>query len=125
MTGVHQAKGGNDALGYRHPAGDTVTQLTDRGTAVTINALCGQITTDDASLAAAGEAVFTVNNNLVEAEDVPIVAVQDKGATGAVVAFVTDVADGSFEVTLTNLDAATASTNAVVINFAVLKAVAE
>jgi len=125
MTGEHLAKGSSNPLGYRHPAGEAVTQLTDRGTAVTINALCGQITTDDASLAAAAEATFTVNNNLVEIGDVPLVAVQDQGATGEVVAFVTDVADGSFQITLANLHAATAATNAAILNFVILKAVAE
>jgi hypothetical protein len=125
MTGVHLAKGGNNALGYRPPAGGAVTQLTSRATAVTLNKLCGQITTDDASLAAAAEATFTVNNNLVQAGDVVAISAQDQGATGEVVAFVTDVADGSFDITLANLHASTAATNAAIINFAVLKAVAE
>ena len=125
MTSRFLSKGGNAPQGYRAQAGGAVTQLTDRSTAVTLNKLCGQITTDDASLAAAAEVTFTVNNNLVEAGDVPMIAIQDQGATGAVVAFVTDVADGSFAITLTNLHATTASTNAVVINFAIFKAVAE
>lgn len=120
MTGVHQAQGGNDALGYRDGFG-SVTQLTDKTTAVEINALSGQITIDDASLAAAGEATFTVNNSLVAATDVPVVVVQDQGATGEIVAFVTDVADGSFDVTIANLHATTAHTSAGVLNFAVLK----
>lgn len=125
MTSRFLSKGQNAPIGYRAQAGGAVTQLTSRATAVTLNKLCGQITTDDASLAAAAEATFTVNNNLVEIGDVVIIAVQDQGATGEVLAFVTDVAAGSFQITLANLHASVAATNAAIINFAVIKAVAE
>lgn len=113
-----------ELLGYieDNGVGGVVTQLTNRTTAVTLNKSTGVITTDDASLAAAAEATFVVNNTKVKATDVVTVSVQDAGATGTVQAYVSDVADGSFSITLTNLHASTASTDAVVINFAVIRA---
>ena len=102
--------------------GGTVTQLTSRTTGVTLNKTTGVITTDDASLAAAAEATFVVTNSKVKATDVVVISVQDAGATGTVQAYVSDVADGSFSITLANLHASVASTNAVVINFAVIRA---
>lgn len=113
-----------ELLGYIEDkgVGGAVTQLTNRGTAVTLNKPTGTITTDDASLAAGAEATFVVNNSQVEATDVVVLSLQDAGATGTVFAYVSDVADGSFSVTLTNLHASTAATDAAVINFAVIRA---
>lgn len=127
MTGVHQAQGGNDALGYRSPAGGAVTQLTDRTTAVTLNALCGAITTDDASLAAEASANFTVNNNLVEVGDVVVPCIRSGSDGGNTAVTVVTVADGSFVLKVSNNNAAagTAETGAIIINFVVLKAVSE
>lgn len=102
--------------------GGAVTQLTNRTTGVTLNKTTGVITTDDDSLAAGAEATFVVTNSAVKATDVIVLSVQDAGATGTVSAYVSDVANGSFSITLTNLHASTASTNAVVINFAVIRA---
>lgn len=102
--------------------GGTVTQITNRTTAVTLNKATGVITTDDASLAAAAEATFVVNNSTVRATDVVAISLQDAGATGTVQAYVSDVADGSFSITLTNLHASTAATNSAVINYAVIRA---
>ena len=43
--------------------GGTVTQATGKSTGVTLNAASGQITMDDAALAAAAEISFTVTNS--------------------------------------------------------------
>ena len=51
--------------GYMTGAGGTVTQLTSKSTAVSINKPTGVITTHNASLAAGASVVFQVNNNLV------------------------------------------------------------
>jgi len=61
-------------------AGATVTQITSRATGVTINALSGQITGDNSSLAAAAEATFIVTNSRVAAIDVVCVSLAS-GAT--------------------------------------------
>lgn len=98
--------------------GSTVTQLTDRSTGVTINAPAGAITMNGASLAAAAEATFTVTNSFCTAKSVPVVALKTI-STGSPMVYVSTVADGSFNITITNLHAADADTTADVINFIV------
>lgn len=97
----------------------TVTQATDRSTGVTINAPSGQITMNSASLAAGAEAKFTVTNSFVTTNSVPVVALQSGQTASTSVVSVTAVAAGSFEITVSNLNAATADTGAGVINFIV------
>lgn len=110
-------------IGYATGAGGAVTQITSRATGVTLNTICGAITTDTTSLAAAAEATFTVTNSAVAAADVVVVSLKTPSATGMSIPAVTTTAAGSFQITLTNLHAATADTSASVINFAVIKAV--
>lgn len=101
--------------------GGTVTQATSRSTGVTLNTLSGVITMNAASLAAAAEATFTVTNSKVAATDVVIVCLSSGLTTGVPMVYVSDVAAGSFDITITNLDAATADTTADTINFVVIK----
>lgn len=110
-------------IGYATGAGGAVTQVTTRATGVTLNTIAGQITTDTTSLAAGGEAEFTVTNSAVAATDVVIVNLTP-GGTGTPFAYVSSVAAGAFKITISNLHASTADTSADVINFAVIKAVA-
>ena len=112
-------------IGYTDGAGASVTQATNRTTAVTINALCGSITTNNASLAAEASAIFTVNNNAVAIGDVVVVS-QRSGAVALLTdVLVSTVANGSFVLKVINGEAAagTAETGAIIINFAVIKAV--
>ena len=104
-------------------AGSSVTQITSRATAVTVNGLSGKITTDDTSLAAAAEAVFTVNNSSVAIGDVVVISARSGQTAGTSIPVVTAVAAGSFDITLSNIHASTADTGAMIINFAVIKAV--
>lgn len=110
--------------------GGTVTQITSRSTGVTFDTttnrgkMCGTITTDSTSLAAAAEATFTVTNKAVGANDVVVCCVKSGGTTaGSTWAAVTAVAEGSFAITVSNLHASTADTAALVINFVVIKSV--
>ena len=114
-----------NGLGYA-AGGAAVTQATDRTTAVEINALCGVITTDDASLAAEASANFTVTNDQVAIGDVPVVAIRSGSNGGNTAVSVVTVAAGSFviKVSNNNADAGTAETGPILINFAVIKAVA-
>jgi hypothetical protein len=113
------------AVGYTTGAGGAVTQITSRSTGVTLSTLCGTITTDSTSLAAAAEATFTVTNTLVVATDVVVCCVKSGGTTsGSTWAAVTRVAAGAFDITVSNLHASTADTAALLINFAVLRSVA-
>jgi hypothetical protein len=52
-------------LGYSAAAQGTVTQLTDKSTAVTLNKSAGRITMNAASLGANSAQNFTLNNSLV------------------------------------------------------------
>jgi hypothetical protein len=97
----------------------TVTQATDRSTGVTINAPSGRITMNAASLAAGAEAKFTVTNSFVTANSVPVVALASGQTADTSMVFVSAVAAGSFQITVSNLNAATADTGAGVINFIV------
>ena len=118
-----RSSGAASGIGYATGAGAAVTQATNRSAAVTINAICGAITTDATSLAAAAEAVFTVTNSSVAIGDVVVVSLRSGATAGTSIPVVTAVAAGSFDITLTNLHASTADTGASVINFAVIKAV--
>jgi len=113
------------ALGYGTGAGSSVTQTTNRSTGVTINALSGTITTDTTSLAAEGSADFIVTNSKVEIGDVVVLSIQSGENSGGTILSVQDVADGSFTIRVHNgnVAAGTAETGAILINFAVIKAV--
>ena len=74
--GYATAKGGDTATG------GAVTQATNRTTSVTLNKICGTITTSSASLAAEAAAAFVVTNSKVAIGDVVLVS-QQSGAVGA------------------------------------------
>ena len=98
----------------------SVTQLTSTTTAVILNALSGQITTLGGTLAAAGEETFTVTNSCVNADSVVSVCIATKSGTGFPVVLCSAVADGSFDITVSNLHVSAALNALVVINFIVL-----
>lgn len=115
-------------IGYATGAGATVTQITNRSTGVTINAVCGKIQTDTTSLAAGASAEFTVTNSAVAIGDVVVVSQRSgsavaAGVAGTTIVEVVGVAAGSFIVSVNNNSSTTAETGAIVINFAVIKAV--
>lgn len=106
--------------------GGAVTQATNRTTGVTLNKLSGQITTNNASLAAEATAVFVVTNSFVAINDVVLVSQQSGSNGGGTVAEVVAVAAGSFSIAIqnNNVAAGTAETGAIILNFIVIKAVA-
>jgi len=114
-----------NASGFGYGAGGAVTQATNRTTGVTVNALSGTITTNNASLAAEGSAEFTVTNDKVAIGDVVVICEQSGANGGGTVVHVTGVAAGSFNISVHNgnVAAGTAETGAILINFAVIKAV--
>ena len=101
--------------------GNVVTQITSNTTGVTINARSGQITTATQDVAAGTEDSFTVTNNQVDVRDVPVLAVQSNTVSEDPSLSVTAVADGSFEITITNLSGSTLD-GVLVINFILFKA---
>ena len=112
-------------IGYATGAGGAVTQATNRTTGVTLNTITGTITTNNASLAAEGTAKFTVTNSAVAIGDTVVVSQQSGSNSGGTLVSVTTVAAGSFQIAVHNgnVAAGTAETGAILINFAVIKAV--
>lgn len=104
-----------------------VTQATNRTTGVTLNNQCGVITTHTASLAAEASAAFTVTCSAVlSAADVVAVSIQSGSNGGNTAVAVTTVAAGSFQIKVSNNNAAagTAETGAILINYAVINVTA-
>lgn len=101
----------------------SVTQATSRTTGVTLNAATGVITTNTASLAAAASATFTVTNSSVAIGDVVVVSIRSGATNKETSVAVTTVAAGSFQLTVHNRHASTAEVGAIIVNFAVIKAV--
>lgn len=110
-------------LGFATGAGGAVTQITNASTGVTLSKPCGQITTVALTTAAAAEEVFVVTNTLVAATDVIVVSTTYAGG-GTPIVSVKGVAAGSFSIVITNVHASAALNAVLVVNFAVIKAVA-
>ena len=114
--------GPTSGIGYATGAGGAVTQITNAATAVTLDKVCGQITTVALTTAAAAEEAFVVNNSNVDANDVIVVNTTYAGG-GKPIVFVTNVGAGVFTVNITNVSAS-ALDAVLVVNFAVIKSVA-
>jgi len=112
--------GAGKAIGYT--TGGAVTQATSKATGVTLNQAAGQVTTHDASLAGGAEVSFTVTNDKVAATDVVAISLQSGASTGTYIVSISAVAAGSFDVTLSNVG--TTAGEALVLNYAVIKAAA-
>jgi hypothetical protein len=123
MAGSYNTTGYRNADGVPVVQGQTaVTQITTISTGVTCNAYSGVITTVSQTVAAGAEADFIVTNSKVAATDVVLVNIKTHTSAGTFAASVATVAAGSFTIRLTNLHAANAGDNVLVLNFVVLKA---
>jgi hypothetical protein len=108
-------------LGYTAAAQGTVTQATDKSTAVTLNKGAGQITMNGAALAGTTAVSFTLNNTYVSSNDLILLNISG-GAVADPVAYtvyVSSMTAGSAVITLRNLTA-TSRSEALVLNFAVI-----
>ena len=109
-------------VGYDTGAGGTVTQDTNRTNAVTINNICGQITTVSATATADTFVTFTVYNSAVSSTDTVIANLAGIGFSGGYILNVVNVRSGNFKIqTYTPSDVV--SSEALVINFSVIKSV--
>ena len=110
-------------LGYTAAAQGTVTQLTDKSTAVTLNKPAGRITTANVALGATTNVSFTLNNSYISTNDVLIVTLSGGIATAATYnCWVNSLSAGSASITLRNISAGSL-TEAVIINFALIHCV--
>ena len=109
-----------DPIGYTTGAGGAVTQATSKSTGVTLNKLCGQITTHNASLAATTAVSFTLTNSKIASTDTIQVNIGSGATTNSYIVTVTAVAAGSCRIQIYNLTGGGLG-EALVLNFAVIK----
>jgi len=115
---------GTAGIGYGTGAGGTVTQATNKSTGVTINKICGQITMNNAALAAGALVSFLVTNSTFVATDSVIVNLAGgKASTGTYECWIDGTGGGAFWITVKNISAGSLS-EALVLNFAIIKGVA-
>lgn len=107
-------------LGYTTNAQGTVTQLTSKSTPVTLNKSAGQITLNNASLAATTSVNFTLNNSFISSNDTVILTLANSGATpGSYTAIVSALSAGAATITVRNITASPLA-EAIVLNFALV-----
>ena len=106
-------------LGYTAAAQGTVTQGVSKAEPVTLNKSAGQITMNAATLNAATNVTFTLNNSTISAKDVTILNVAAGATAGAYNCWISSKATGSCTITVRNISGGNLS-EAVVINFAVI-----
>jgi len=113
----------DEQLGYTAAAQGTVTQATDKSTAVTLNKPAGRITMNNAALNTATNATFTLNNSFISANDTVILTISGGQATpGSYNVFANALSAGSVSITLRNISGGSLS-EAVVINYAIIHCV--
>jgi len=115
-----------NSLAYVAGSGGQVVQLTSKSTGVTMNTLCGQITTNNASLASNTSVSFTLTNDNISATDIVMVNAANVGGVAPTVDTYIVTCDavlaGSCRIQIRNISGSAAA-QALVLNFAVIKAV--
>jgi len=106
------------SMGYATGAGGTVTQLTSKATAVTLNKPTGQITMNNAALAAGASVVFQCANTLASDVDIPVVSLGTSLLPSYTIR--AKCSTGSISFLLKNETAGSLS-DALIINFAIIK----
>lgn len=103
--------------------GGTITQTTNKSTGVTLNKVCGQITMNNATLNRSTAVAFVLTNSFIDATDVVVVNIASGATSGAYTLTVEVISAGSCRIALRNNLSGTDLSEAVVLNFAVIKAV--
>lgn len=119
-TGVITTSSATAGIGYATGAGSTVAQATSKTTGVTINTVCGQITMNNAALGAGSEATFTVTNSACTTLTMAVVNHVSAGTAGAYMAQASNFANGTFQITVSNLSGGSLS-EAIVLGFALIR----
>ena len=113
---------GTAGIGYVTGAGGTVTQLTDKETAVVLNKTCGQILMSSAALTHDTAVSFTLANSTIADDDVLILNHFSGGTVGSYLLNAQCV-DGSAIITVRNVNSSGTLSEAITIAFVVIKAV--
>lgn len=114
--------GVSGTIGFITGAGGTVAQVTSKSNGVALNAKCGAITMNSASLGATTSVSFTLTNTVIGANDVVVANIRSGATAGAYTLTVDAVGSTSCQFSLRNVTASPLS-EAVVIGFAVIKGV--
>lgn len=116
--------GPTSGIGYATGAGGAVTQATNKSTAVTLNKVSGQITTNNAALASVTTVFFTLTNSAIAATDTISINLKGGNATAATYSVRAEaIAAGSCIIVVKN-DSGGSLSEALVLNFNVIKGVA-
>lgn len=112
-------------IGYGTGAGGAITQLTSKATGVTLNTISGVITTFAAdAMTASSQKQFTLTNSNIAVTDTVSASTQGAGASGqSYYATVSDVVAGSCTINLIRTTVAGSLSEAVKINFNIIKGV--
>ena len=105
-------------LGYGTGSGGTVTQATSKSTGVTLNKPAGKITMNNAALLPSTSVIFILTNSLVGSND--LVLANTDGFSNYTTDCVAVTGSGTAYIRVTNISASSLS-DAVVINFAIIK----
>ena len=109
-------------LGFYTGAGGTVTQATSKSTPFTLEKMCGQITTSNASLSGNTAVSATWTNSKIAATDVVIINHKSGGTLGSYTFNVACLA-GTATLTIRNIEHTGSFSEALVLNFVVIKGV--
>lgn len=118
LSSIHPTGG----IGYHIGAGGTITQITSKATGVTLDKVCGAITMDAASLGSLTSVTFTLTNSAIASTDVIHVIHSSTGTNLAYRIDVSNVTNGTCDITVTNLTGG-ALGEAIVLTYVVIKAV--
>jgi hypothetical protein len=115
-------------LGFYTGAGGTVTQATSKSTPFTLEKMCGQITTSNASLSGNTAVSATWTNNKIATTDVVIISHKSSGPStggtlGSYIFNVSCVVNGTATLTIRNIEHTGSLSEALVLNFVVIKGV--
>ena len=116
-----QSTNATNGMGYATGAGSTVTQLTSKSTAVTINTPTGAITSNSATLNSATTVSFTVNNTSMSSTDAVVVNIAS-GASSVnnYFCWAGAFATNSFQIAIRNVTGSNLS-ETLVIRYAIIK----
>jgi hypothetical protein len=126
-TGTSLSTTGNQVIsgagkqGYAAGAGGVVTQATSKATGVTLSKATGQITLNNAALAADTTVSFVLTNTIIEANDILVMNHISGGSPGSYLLNAQAIA-GSANINVRNITTGSLS-EAIVIAFAVIKCV--
>ena len=120
--GSFLASAATGGVGYATGAGGAITQFTSKSTDVTLNTICGQITTHGAALASATEVIFAFVNSNITTLSTIILTQSSTGVDSFYNVRVVAAANGACTIGIKNITGGSRS-DPVVLNFAIVKAV--